>query len=651
MKNFYFDICAIPIYLMILHTYFTRKMTKFRSFRMFMIMGITSLLCAILDILMEFVVNPVPLTQAEVVLGTIISFSYKLLRNSGLAIYLVFIFAITKTDQRISSLKNRLLLWAPNILVVILLIQNFFTGNVFSVTMSEGYQRGPLLMVLYGVAVVYMIEGIGYCLICRKYFESSKWVALISVYILTAIAVLIQFLFPKLMVEMFSTALGMLMVMMIVMRPEESVDSTIGIQTFKTFRNDLHNIVLSKEKVTLTVIHIPQAENNRNYLGDENYAAFISEITENMEKYLDTLNHDYQIYFEHPDNIYLIFGPQSRGVEEALDSCLRMTRIYLKQNEKEIWFDPQICLIRYPEDINDETEIINLCHRFTMFGGRNQKVFRASEIVSSRDFTIQNNIDDILERAINNEELKMYYQPIFSVKENIFHSAEALARIIDRDYGTISPNVFIPAAERSGAIIPLGERIIDQVFRFISEHELQKLDIAYIEINLSVAQLLQYDLPDVIQRLQKKYNIDPSMINFEITESLLDSMSYVMDANIKKLSEMGYNFSLDDYGVGYSNIQRLRKLPLSMIKIDKSMVDDIFTEDGGVIIKNTIRMMQGINKKLIMEGAETKETVDLLSSLSCEYIQGFYFSKPLPGEEFISFLEQNNNPDKPKLYS
>ena len=651
MKNFYFDICAIPIYLMILHTYFTRKMTKFRSFRMFMIMGVTSLLCAILDILMEFVVNPVPLTQAEVVLGTIISFSYKLLRNSGLAIYLVFIFAITKTDQRISSLKNRLLLWAPNILVVILLIQNFFTGNVFSVTMSEGYQRGPLLMVLYGVAVVYMIEGIGYCLICRKYFESSKWVALISVYILTAIAVLIQFLFPKLMVEMFSTALGMLMVMMIVMRPEESVDSTIGIQTFKTFRNDLHNIVLSKEKVTLTVIHIPQAENNRNYLGDENYAAFISEITENMEKYLDTLNHDYQIYFEHPDNIYLIFGPQSRGVEEALDSCLRMTRIYLKQNEKEVWFDPQICLIRYPEDINDETEIINLCHRFTMFGGRNQKVFRASEIVSSRDFTIQNNIDDILERAINNEELKMYYQPIFSVKENIFHSAEALARIIDSEYGTISPNVFIPAAERSGAIIPLGERIIDQVFRFISEHELQKLDIAYIEINLSVAQLLQYDLPDVIQRLQKKYNIDPSMINFEITESLLDSMSYVMDANIKKLSEMGYNFSLDDYGVGYSNIQRLRKLPLSMIKIDKSMVDDIFTEDGGVIIKNTIRMMQGINKKLIMEGAETKETVDLLSSLSCEYIQGFYFSKPLPGEEFISFLEQNNNPDKPKLYS
>ena len=627
-------------------------MTKFRSFRMYLMMGILSLLCAILDVLMEFVVNPVPLTQTEVILGTIISFSYKLFRNAGLAIYLVFIFAITKTEQKISSLGSRLLLWGPDIVVVILLIQNFFTGNVFRVTMQEGYQRGPLLIVLYIVAVIYMVVGIAYCLYCRKYLETTKWVALISVYVLTAIAVFIQFLRPELMVEMFSTAIGMLMVMMIVMRPEESIDSRIGIQTFKTFRNDLHNIILSREKVILAAIHIPQAENNRNYLGDENYSIFISEITENMEKYFDTLNLDYQIYFEHPDNIYLFFNGQTKGIEETLDSCLRMTRVYLKQNtQKEIWFDPQICLIRYPEDILDEEEIINLCHRFTMFGGRNQKVFRASEIVSSRDFTIQNNINVILERAINNEELQMYYQPIFSTRENIFHSAEALARIIDEEYGMISPNVFIPAAERSGAIIPLGERIIEKVFKFISEHELEKLNIDYIEINLSVAQLLKPDLPDVVLRLQKKYNIQPSMVNFEITESLLDSMSYIMDGNIKKLSEMGYSFSLDDYGVGYSNIQRLRKLPLSMIKIDKSMVDDIFTEDGGVIIKNTVRMMQGINKKLIMEGAETKETVELLSSLSCEYIQGFFFSKPLPGEEFISFLEQNNIQQRPRLYS
>ena len=264
MKNFYFDLCSIPIFILMLHIYYSRKMAKFRAYRMFLMMNILSLLCAILDILMEFVVNPVPLTRTEVVLGMLISFSYKLFRNSCLAIYLVFIFAITKTDQRIASLKNRLILWGPNIILVFLLLQNFVTGNVFSVTMETGYQRGPLLLVFYAVALIYMIEGIGYCLVCRKYLETSKWTALISIYILTAIAVFIQFIRAELMVEMFSTAIGMLMVMLVVMRPEEGIDSRIGIQTFKTFRTDVHNLILSKEKAILAVIHIPQAENNRN---------------------------------------------------------------------------------------------------------------------------------------------------------------------------------------------------------------------------------------------------------------------------------------------------------------------------------------------------------------------------------------------------
>jgi EAL domain-containing protein (putative c-di-GMP-specific phosphodiesterase class I) len=142
--------------------------------------------------------------------------------------------------------------------------------------------------------------------------------------------------------------------------------------------------------------------------------------------------------------------------------------------------------------------------------------------------------------------------------------------------------------------------------------------------------------------MQRKYNVDPSQVNFEITESLSESIGNIMDKNLSKLAEMGYSLSLDDYGTGYSNIQRLRKLPLSLIKIDKSVVDDVFTDEGKVIMKNTVNMMQGINKKLVMEGAETKEAVDLLSDLSCEYIQGFYFSKPLPENDFQEFIQKNN---------
>jgi EAL domain-containing protein (putative c-di-GMP-specific phosphodiesterase class I) len=157
-----------------------------------------------------------------------------------------------------------------------------------------------------------------------------------------------------------------------------------------------------------------------------------------------------------------------------------------------------------------------------------------------------------------------------------------------------------------------------------------------------VAQCLQKGFPEKIKRLQDKYGVSPDQVNFEVTETMFDNLSGVMDKNIRELADMGYTFSLDDYGVGYSNIQRLKSLPLSIIKIDKSLVDDMFTQDGKVIIENTVRMMQGIHKKLVMEGVETKEAVEAFGSLDCDYIQGYYYSRPLSAEDFVRFMEAHN---------
>ncbi|MBQ1378844.1 MAG: hypothetical protein IIY76_02405, partial [Erysipelotrichaceae bacterium] len=214
MKNFYFDLCSIPVYLLILYTYFSRKIARFSAFKMFYIMNVTSLICAILDIVMEFLVNPLPLSQSEVILAYIVSFSYKLLRNSGMVIYLIFIFTITKTDYLIRTKLGRFLLWTPNAIVSVMLLTNFFTGSVFTVTMNEGYNRGPLLIFFYVVAMLYGIAGMIYCLYCRKFMDQKQFVALISVYVLIFIAVGIQMVKPMLMVEMFSTAIGLLIVML-----------------------------------------------------------------------------------------------------------------------------------------------------------------------------------------------------------------------------------------------------------------------------------------------------------------------------------------------------------------------------------------------------------------------------------------------------
>jgi len=326
-------------------------------------------------------------------------------------------------------------------------------------------------------------------------------------------------------------------------------------------------------------------------------------------------------------------------VPDFVDATTERVKRYADQGVR---FDPKFCVIHVPDDMNTFEDIVNMGHRFKRLGAHDQVLFVASELVDSRDYRIISHIDGILNRIITENTLEMVYQPIFDIRENRFRSAEALARIRDTEYGMISPAVFIPAAESAGLMWPIGEIILETVYSFISRHDLKSMGLSYIEINLSVAQCLQRELPQTIKRLQDKYGVSPSQVNFEVTETMFDNLSGVMEKNLRELAAMGYTFSLDDYGVGYSNIQRLKSLPLSIIKIDKSLVDDMFTEDGKVIIENTVHMMKGIHKKLVIEGVETREAVEAIGGLDCDYIQGYYYSRPLSAGDFVRFMQARN---------
>lgn len=643
MKLIFFDLCSIPVFLLILAAYYRRRIARYPEYRMFFILTALSLICAVLDILMEYVVNPTPLSPTAVVLGTLISFLYKWLRNACAVIYLLFIFAITRTEHRFRPAKIRLLIWAPNALLLFLLIQNFFTGNVFSVTAEGGYSRGPLLMVFYAVTAVYGAAGIAWCLYCRRFIDRGKMMSLLMSYFLTALAICIQFFFPSYMVEMFAASVGLLILMLLVVRPEENLDTSVGVRSWQSFQADLHAMLLSRSSICIGVFQIPNAQEIRNYLGDQRYSAYVRLILDAMRSCLETQDLDSMLYFEHPSNIYLMSDEIDRDLERIMKECLRAAQDSLRKSESgAMQFRPQICLIRCPEDLRQEHEIIRLCHRFSTHGTRNQVWFRAADIADSRDFEIENHIEEVLLRSIQDGTLQMYYQPIYDAHEGRFRSAEALARIVDREYGMISPAIFIPAAERSGLILSLGTAVIEAVFRFISGHDFSESGLSYIEINLSVEQCRQEDLADTVRQLQQKYRISPSQVNFEITESVFDSFEDVVERNMRQLVEMGYTFSLDDYGTGYSNLQRLRKIPLYLIKIDKSLVDDMFTEEGRIILHNTMSMMRGLNKKLVVEGVETRESLDALSEMNCDFIQGFYYSRPLPVDRFIEFMKANN---------
>ena len=448
---------------------------------------------------------------------------------------------------------------------------------------------------------------------------------------------------PHTLLEMFCTALGEMLIMLAVMRPEERMDSEAGMLSWASYQADLKNILRSHEHIQIIVIQLLNGRELRNYLGDQKYNEYLSRIADGIRAIRWKHPHRAELYLERPGTIYLITGAEDAITEDMGKRLLLTVGEGIRNMGMDVRPEMRICLIRCPEDLKKAEEIISLGHKFLKIDNRERAVVRACEIVNSRTFILEVHIDEILDRAIREGRIEMVYQPIYDVRSGRFRSAEALARINDPEYGLISPGVFIPAAEAQGLIIPLGDVISNQVFRFVSEHDLDALGLQFVEMNLSVAQCMDSSLPAKLSALQKKYGVDPGTINLEITETTYENIGEIMLENVSALIKMGYSFALDDYGTGYSSIQRINRLPLRLVKIDKSVLDEVSTENGRTILEYTMRMMQKTGKQLVVEGAETREAVEMLESMGCDYIQGFYFAKPLSEDAFVQFLEEKNN--------
>ena len=647
MKIIYFDICAVPIFLIILIATFIRKTIKGHANQLFILLVLMSLFAAVSDVIMECSIAAPPLEEKQVIIGYIFGYLYFLTRNATILIYQFFLFAVTRTGMRVQEGWKKFLMSVPYIVVALIILLNPFTRNVFTITTENGYERGPWILLLYIISMSYAVVGTVYICACKRFLETNKWIALISMYVLAYISVIFQFFYPRYLVEMFATAIAFLLVVLIVLRPEELTDPDSGLPSYKAYKLEIEKVIKMKQHVQIVVTRFTNANEVRTYLGEEVYNNYIFKTSEEIRTMLKKHKISYELYYERPGTTYVVIDdPTFDVIGTFMDTDNRIRETNREIEASGVKLNPKICIIQFPGDCRTLEEIIHVGHEFYGLMSRDQLVTQASSIVGLRDYQIESNIVGILNKAIVERKFEMYYQPIYDLKTGKFHSAEALIRLNDKKYGFISPGVFIPAAEGRGLIVPIGDFVLDDVYRFISENNLEELGLSYIEINLSVAQLLQKDLPQKIRNLEKKYGVNSSKVNLEITETMYDTIGDVMDQNLAELYDRGYTFSLDDYGTGYSNIQRVAKLPLSIVKIDKSLVDNMGTLHGLSIMRNTVRMMKDIKLNIVVEGVEREEQLNFLRAMGVDYIQGFYFSKPLPEAEFLQFIREHNNDEK-----
>jgi EAL domain-containing protein (putative c-di-GMP-specific phosphodiesterase class I) len=250
---------------------------------------------------------------------------------------------------------------------------------------------------------------------------------------------------------------------------------------------------------------------------------------------------------------------------------------------------------------------------------------------------------DTINFALIDDRVEVFFQPIYSTHKKRFTSAEALVRIRRADGSIIPPGLFIPVAEETGLIAKLGERVFEKVCQFIVENDIGQYGVEYIEVNLSVVQCENKALAKMYIDIMERYNVQPSFINLEITESASIVMRNSLIDNMKILIDYGVSFSLDDFGNGESNLNYIVDMPVEIVKFDKDMTQAYFNNDKAkYVLQAATDMIQGLELKVVAEGVETAEQLRTLERLGIDYIQGYYFSKPVEAKLYIEFLKRRN---------
>lgn len=238
---------------------------------------------------------------------------------------------------------------------------------------------------------------------------------------------------------------------------------------------------------------------------------------------------------------------------------------------------------------------------------------------------------------------KQKYQPTYSIDGNL-HGAEALVRLIDPELGFISPEEFIPVAEQMGVIDEIDDFVLHTVCEFLYSGIPMQNKMTSINVNLSVIQCMRSGFVKHIGEIVKSHKIDQSLINFEITESVAAKDYHILNSVIKQLKDSGFMFSMDDYGTGYSNMVSIFSLNFDIIKIDKSILwEAMKNEQGMIILESSINMIKMLSRKILVEGVETAAQLEVLKKLGVDYLQGYYFSKPLPKDKFVEHISKNRH--------
>lgn len=626
----HYDIAALIVFLSIGIGYYMSQKFPSRQAKRYERLLVVSAVSVVLDLITAWSIGNAE--RVPLWLNYTINTAFYVIFNSVPLLYCLYIKEIVDGKKMENRLEPMII---PYIVVALMIITNVIHKQVFYFDSDYKYCHGYGYYIVYAVTFAYLILSLVLTVKNRKKLMTIQKIATIIYNISSICVVFLQFMYDNLLVSEFAVAISVLLMYMTLQNPLEFADSRTGIFNREAFTRAVDERIFGRKKQTIIGIQLEGTQKIREFMDSSNELKILDEFG----AFLHDLAGQKRVYKIADVQFAVVV---ENDVEQIKNAILNWVETPFEIDELKINLWVSLCIVENTKKAEENGDFLKLMD----YWGTRENNIEVSRIVDNDNSVLEEieheyKLKHVLEKSISEQTFEVYYQPIYDWKNRKFASVEALARMYDENMGFISPDEFIIMAEKSGQIIKIGEMILRKVCNMIKEDNPMQYGIEKVHINLSVIQCMQENLAKDFTKIIDSYNINHNNICFEITETISSEMTDSIKKNLDYFINHGFEMSMDDYGTGYTNMMSIANYRYNSVKMDKSMVwTAMENETVRILLEQSISMFKMLNKKVVAEGVETREQIEMLKKFGCDYFQGYYYSKPLKRDEYISFMKK-----------
>ena len=623
MYNFNFTIPSVLILAIILGYFLSQPRLPVRQNRLFFGILLLEILVVLFDVLssqadMNYARLPLALSSAL----NMAFFVFFLAR-----IYWFFLYSVDLLGLLASRSRRRHILFSLVLLISELItLSSFWTGAVYRMD-AEGYHRGPLYSVIYICFFFYLLLSVVLTLRFRKRLSRLQLLGTLSSSGILILGNIVRMLLPGYLVMNTFCLMAILVLFLFFENPSLYASSSGGFTLASMQKYMAERIPDGNYRIL--GFALSNYNDSQSLYGVRQMDQGISLISAHMRARYPDL-----VFFYLRVGCFALVGPASMDYAALRSEIAERFHHPWQADGADLFLSVNFAHLSAASGIRDADHLVDslmmALFELGSSGGVNDQSIDVDHAENlERELTVARALD----HAVENQGVEVFFQPIILAQNGQLAGVEALARLRDENGALIPPGEFIPLAEKNGQIIRLGSQVADGVCRFLRDHGSDVPGLRWVNINLSPIQCMDRDLCRRLTALLEQYGISPYRVHLEITETGILDTSLLME-QMSQLWKEGFSFSLDDYGSGYSNMNRLKCFPFSNVKLDMEAVQT-HCADPDQFLPSFVEILKDKGYSIVAEGIETEEMAEIMRDMGCDYLQGYYFSRPLPIDEFL----------------